>query len=612
MELCLPYSSRKRDLRRLMAVLVIATVCGAVLLRGGEAHAQIGPAAGPAIPGSVDPGQIQRRLAPEQGRVSPSLPAVPEVTEAPAPDQAGEIRFELRGVVVEGATAYREADFAPLYEKLLNRTISLADVYRLADAITTRYRSDGYVLSRAIVPAQRIAAGDVRIRVVEGFINNVRYEGAPTAPILAYGEIATRSRPLRAEDLERALLLMNDLPGVVARGTLAPSPGVAGGSDLVVTIERSPMEISTIFDNRGTTFIGPLQMFAQAGINNLTGRSDSLEFRFVTTPERSSELRYYELGYSRPLGDRGAILSISANWSDTRPGGALQTDFLETVGEAETVTARISYPVIRSRRRSLLLDGSLALRNARLDQRELPSQTALITSYDDRIREARLGLTLEALDAWGGRNVLRVELTQGLPVLGASPNGRPAGGSRPGGLSTFTKGSADFSRLQDLSALAPGLGFLTAVSGGGSFGQTLLASAQYALGGAQFGRGYDPAELTGDYLLAAKAELQYEAAQAPFIPGVAFLAREAGLRYLQFYHFVDFGMVWNQPLAGLTGADARGRSLLSAGVGARAGISNHFTTSIEVSKPLTRGVAAFAGRGNAKPFRFTFVVGTNF
>lgn len=603
MKPCPPYRSR------LMAAPVAAILCGAALLDGGDARAQAAPAAGAAIPGAVDPGQIQRRLAPEQRRASPSSPILPEVTQASAPEQTGEIRFELRGVVVEGASAYREADFAPLYEKLLNRTVSLADVYRLADAITMRYRSDGYVLSRAIVPAQQVATGEVRIRVVEGFIHDVRYEGPATAPIRAYGEIATRSRPLRAADLERALLLMNDLPGVVARGTLAPAQGVTGGSDLVVTITQAPVQASLTFDNRGTTFVGPLQLFAQAGINNLTGGSDSLELRFVTTPERSSELRYYELDYARPLSGGGAILSISANWSDTKPGGALRTDFLETVGEAETVTARISYPVIRRRRGSLLLDGGLVMRNARLDQRELPSRTALITSYDDRLREAHLGLTLEAMDGWRGRNLLRVELAQGLPVLGASAKGRLTGGSRPGGVSTFTKGSADFSRLQDLGALTPGLGFLTAVSGGGSFGQTLLASAQYALGGAQFGRGYDPAELTGDYLLAAKAELHYDAAQAAFLPG---LAREAGIRYLQLYHFFDFGTVWDQSFPGLPGAAIRGRSLMSAGAGVRAGITDRFMINIEAGKPLTRGVAALAGRGNARPFRFAFVVGTSF
>jgi len=128
------------------------------------------------------------------------------------------------------------------------------------------------------------------------------------------------------------------------------------------------------------------------------------------------------------------------------------------------------------------------------------------------------------------------------------------------------------------------------------------------VGDAQFGRGYDPAQLTGDYMVAAKAELHYEGTRAPFILGIEYLAGEAGLRYLQFYQFFDFGAVWDRSPR-LRGEAGGNRSLTSAGAGLRAGIGSRFTASAEVGKPLTRGIAAFADRDDAKSLRYTFSVG---
>ena len=41
---------------------------------------------------------------------------------------------------------------------------------------------------------------------------------------------------------EHALLLINDLPGVTARGVLSPSRSVVGASDLTIVVERNPFD----------------------------------------------------------------------------------------------------------------------------------------------------------------------------------------------------------------------------------------------------------------------------------------------------------------------------------------------------------------------------------
>jgi len=115
------------------------------------------------------PGQIEKRF---EAPVLPKSTREPLELQAPEklpPVEVENIRFVLTGVAVQGSTVYKESDLRPLYERYLNTEISLADVFRLRDAITAKYGNDGYILSRAIVPPQRITDGIVALEIIEGF-----------------------------------------------------------------------------------------------------------------------------------------------------------------------------------------------------------------------------------------------------------------------------------------------------------------------------------------------------------------------------------------------------------------------------------------------------------
>ena len=122
---------------------------------------------------------------------------------------------------------FTQADFAPLYQPLLGKDITLAQIYDVAAAITAKFGKAGYTLSVALVPAQRISTGVVHIQVVEGYVDQIfikTEDGTDiTSELRAYLAKIAAVRPLRQADLGRHLLLANDLPGVQARAVLAPS-----------------------------------------------------------------------------------------------------------------------------------------------------------------------------------------------------------------------------------------------------------------------------------------------------------------------------------------------------------------------------------------------------
>lgn len=548
----------------------------------------------PNVPGSIEPGRIQQQFQPPPGPAPTPEVVSPEIPEQVPPAEAAQIRFTLRDVIVDGATVYSPDQLKLLYADYLGHEVSLADVYRVADVITTKYRSDGYVLSRAVVPAQRISNGVVHIRVVEGFVNRVIIQGRETDAIKSYADRLTRSRPLAADDLQRYLLLINDLPGVQARAVLAPATGVLGGSDLTIIVETKRSDFTVSLDNHGSKFIGPIQLFNEAAVNDPTGLSDRLTFRYITTPVEEQELRYFELNYGVPIGSHGLKLFLSGSGNQSLPGGTLQTPFLRTESNGESGTARLSYPVIRSRAENLLVDVSFTYRNAFLDQFSLPSDTKLVSSYQDHLRVLRAGANYDAVDGGEGRDFVRVELSRGLPIMGATSGGQASGVSRVGGQAQFWKATLDASRLQPLNMVTPGLGFLTAASAGASFGQQLLASEQFGVGGAQFGRGYDPSELLGDYGAAAKAELQYTFSGAE---------TSAATPIFQAYTFYDYGRVSDVSARGL-GEPAGPRSVSSTGIGLRISIPTHVMADLQLAQPLTRAPTEFTGE--RRPLRAYF------
>jgi len=87
------------------------------------------------LPGSVQPGQIERRFEqpqPPRSTLETVIPAVPQ--EQLAPSEAAKIHFVLSGIEVTGSTVYKESDFLPLYKDQLGKDITVADLYKIADA----------------------------------------------------------------------------------------------------------------------------------------------------------------------------------------------------------------------------------------------------------------------------------------------------------------------------------------------------------------------------------------------------------------------------------------------------------------------------------------------
>lgn len=509
-------------------------------------------------------GQFEREFQREPEPRPRPEPVVPSGADVRAPAGADQVRFVLQSLQVDGVTVYPAAEIRAAYADLLGTEITLARVYDVAADLTRRYRNDGYVLSQVVVPEQAIRAGAVRLQAIEGYVANVRIEGevlGPRADLEAYAARIRQSRPLRAVDLERYLLFVSELAGTTARATLAPA-AEPGASELTITITQRRASGAIGLTNRGSKSLGPWRAEGSVDVYSLFGAFDRASLRVIQTVFDSNELTFLSGAYERPLGTDGLKGIVTGSYVDSTPGPPQNLNLpTNSVG----ATASLVYPIRRARVGNLSVRGTFSYFNGHTD-----FEGTELT--DDKIRALRLGLAWDAIDAWRGVSLADLELSQGLKVFGASPDGSPLA-SRAGGQPDFTKITLYTARLQ---SLAPRWSVLAAVNAQYAFNR-LLSPEQFAYGGEQFGRAYNFAELVGDSGIAFKIDLRYTDRTSWA------LARE-----VMPYVFYGIGAVWQRSPP----PDESARSS-AANIGAGVRVTGEYGLSgyLEVAKPLTRIVA---------------------
>lgn len=564
--------SKFKRYNTIRAGLLSAAICSLALASPfGTALAQLPDSAERAAEGLASPGRVQERLEQRQTLpdVSPRI-QVRDLIAQDVPEGAEDIRFNLSMIQFEGVSVYNTQALEPVYANRLGTEISLADVYAIAARLTTKYRNEGYILTQVVVPPQTIEGGVVRLRVVEGFVDSITVDGPDKGGDLnlvrRYASRISTGQALNAAELERTLLLINDLPGVTARSILSPSPRQTGAADLRIIVERDPYDALLAIDNFGSRYLGPVQLSAFGASNSFFGNNERISAQFVLAPDPDigTELAYMSLAYEQPLNRHGTKVRATASHTSTEPGYDL--DQFGVKGRSQFLAATLSHPFIRSRTKNLYADLTF-------DWRDIESRNRLEATREDRIRAARLGMRYEFLDTLlgVGINSVNLQVSKGLDIFGSSDKNDQFL-TRTDGDPTFLKANAEIQRLQRLYEK---LNILVVARGQISDGP-LLSSEEFGVGGFELGRGFDPSEIIGDEGIAGKVELQWN---QPYPWNF--------VQDYQLYSFFDAGRVWNDDA---TTSSQKKDTITSAGFGIRADFMEQTEAGFGVAFPLNRDV----------------------
>ncbi len=490
-----------------------------------------------------------------------------------APDQAEKIVLFLKDIRLDGNTVLSDAELQSLTSSLVGKKVTLKQVFDLAAEITVRYGQSGYALSRVIVPPQELdeKGAVIRLQALEGYVDRVvwpegldRYRDFFTD----YAASITNERPIRAQTMERYLLLANDLPGLAFKSSLSASKTNALASTMTLMVEEDPWDIYLNVDNRGTAGTGPVQPTIIGTLNNALGVHEAIKVGYSTAgPEQGKirpELHYLVFGYRQVLTSDGLAFDLSGNASWGDPGSrALKAIDYET--EGFNISGALSYPFIRTRSQNLT--GTAAF-----DWKESEGRLLAGTFSRDRLRIIRGELAWDKADELNGVNQIVGSISQGIEGLGSTKNGNTVA-SRSNGKVDFFKATISASRTQ---RLPEGFSIFAALNGQWT-DDPLLSSQECGYGGAQFGRAYDPSVITGDTCVSLLGELRHDLNIAP-------TAFTQIFDYVQVYAFGDYGHIWNlkAPLG-----TARKDEAASAGGGIRFG-KDWFSADLQAARTVDK------------------------
>ncbi|NBW23896.1 MAG: ShlB/FhaC/HecB family hemolysin secretion/activation protein [Betaproteobacteria bacterium] len=407
--------------------------------------------------------------------------------------------FLVRQLRVDGNTVFDTATLQALLASMLEQRLTLPQIAQGIDAVTTYYREAGYPLARAIIPAQVIENGVVRMQVIEANWGHVelRNNGAVQDAVLM--RMLSNLEPgsvIRLEAMERATLLLSDLPGVVPRALLRAGQEV-GRSDLVVDVQPgAPWSASLSADNFGSRYTGVGRTNANVQWNNPLGRGDTLGVSSLIS--ESGGLNYARLAYEVPVLVAGMHAGVDNSGMQYRLGD--NAGSLMASGKADTSSAWLRSALVRSPNTNL--NARLSWTNNVLQDHE--DSTGVKT--DRTLNVWGLELSGERQDGWlgGGKNTLGFALYSGQVTFDDDTAGaldaitaQTAGGF---GRATWALG-----RTQAL-----GSSMSAVLSLNGQWAQKNLDNGQkFSIGGASSVRAYRSGVLSGDSGAFGSFELRY-------------------------------------------------------------------------------------------------------
>ena len=351
--------------------------------------------------------------------------AVPIVAAKPTDATVQVKRFAFAGNTLISSDALSSA-----LESFTQRPLTLAQLKEAADAITNTYREAGWTV-RAYVPKQEISNGVVTLHVVEAVFGSASVQGQAPERIEASRlidmahAILTQGQPMHANDVDRALLLLDDLPGVSVAGNLVEGERDGETNLLISAVDEALVNGNASIDNQGSRATGTDRLSVNLGINSPARMGDSLTLNALKT--QGSE--YQRLAYTVPVGYAGWRAGVHA--SNLRYA-VITPEFasLNPFGTATTRGLDISYPLVRSQLQNV--NFAMSYDDKSFDN----TSNRISSSYGIKVYNA--SLSANQTDAWNGGGITNANV--------ALTSGDKSTDSR------YTKLNVNLSRLQSLSA----------------------------------------------------------------------------------------------------------------------------------------------------------------
>lgn len=351
--------------------------------------------------------------------------------------------FVVTTIQITGNTVYDTPTLRALVAEAEGQTLTLPQLAKVVNRITDYYRDHGYLLARAVVPAQVIRDGVVRIVIIEARYGKVKLDNrSRVSDTLLQDTLA----PLHSDDvvtkskLDRALLLASDIPGVAANATLSPGEQ-DGTSDLNVQANATPaVNGNAALDNDGNRYTGRTRVGATLNLVAPMHHGDVLSVNALSS---GKDMNYASLSFDTLLNGMGIHLGGSYSELHYTLGDTLAS--LDGHGTAQEKMVWMKAPVVRSQ--AFNLYGQL-----QFDHKQLNDEIDVTSLHTDRHLESwNAILTGDLRDSLfsGGTNTWSINWSGGR-VLFDDAGARVADAATAKTQGRYTKWNWNLARLQNL------------------------------------------------------------------------------------------------------------------------------------------------------------------
>jgi hemolysin activation/secretion protein len=436
--------------------------------------------------------------------VDPQLRKLPGKQSPQAPATAGQAgvtiqvkQFEFKGY--EGLIS--ETELQALVASSVGKPVGIAELQALVAEVTALLKKKGYFLARAYLPRQDVSSGTIEIAILQAKVDGdvrVNANSSRLSPTLVKNMtegLVKPGQPLNEHDLERVLLLLNDLPGVAAKAVLEPG-STPGTTRVALNIEEGRLFSGSVWaDNYGNRYTGSWRGNGLVSLNDPFGIGDQATV-LVSGAEGLAQAR---VSYGMPFGSSGLRGNIAYTAMGYKLVGELKP--LHAKGGAQTVAAWLSLPLIRSRSLNVGV-------TAGYDFKALRDEIADLTIRDKRIHSGNAGVNASWHDALlgGGYTSASAAATFGhvdLSGVKADERADRVTARTAGGYSRYNLSAARLQRV---------VGQLTAYAAySGQFASgNLDSSEKMSLGGPYGVRAYPVGEASGDEAHLFSVELRHD------------------------------------------------------------------------------------------------------
>ena len=299
-----------------------------------------------APPPPPDSGSLLQQSRPGQSQTpSPNDTGL----QLPSPTRSGlpaSAAFQVTRIEIDGNTVFDTKTLHDLIADCEGRSVTLQQLGEIVYRITDYYHHHGYLLARAIIPAQTMRNGAVRVSVIEARYGQIMLKNQSLAgdeTLNGILSVLKAGGQVERTELDRSLLLLSDIPGVTSNSVVRPGDAI-GTSDLLIdATATAAWSGDTLADNYGNYFTGRERLSGTINWIDPLHRGDVLSIYVLTAGQNMDNLA---LTYETQFGGQGARLGGSLSALHYALGGSL--DSLQAHGIAQVGSLWIRYPWQRS------------------------------------------------------------------------------------------------------------------------------------------------------------------------------------------------------------------------------------------------------------------------